>query len=95
MAKPQARLLLLATYWDGLEIPVALCLKEITVLPSLMYGRCGAAREFDVAGALLASNPEIARTMITHRFPLDGAVEAFAAAANREPDAAIKVVVEP
>ena len=48
----------------------------------------------DVAAALLAARPEIARSLITHRFPLDAAVEAFRVAGDRQAGA-IKVVLEP
>ena len=43
---------------------------------------------------LLAAMPEVAAAMITHRFPLDQAPKAFAAAADRS-SGAIKVVLEP
>jgi threonine dehydrogenase-like Zn-dependent dehydrogenase len=42
----------------------------------------------------LAATPELPRALITHRFPLDAAPEAFATAADRE-SGAIKVVLEP
>jgi threonine dehydrogenase-like Zn-dependent dehydrogenase len=48
----------------------------------------------DVAAAILAVRPEIARSLITHRFPLDAAVDAFRVAADRKAGA-IKVVLEP
>ena len=54
----------------------------------------GRKRDIDVAAALLADAPEIARALITHRFPLDAAVAAFDAAADRA-SGAIKVVLEP
>ena len=44
--------------------------------------------------AILAADPTIAGAMITHRFPLDEAAEAFRVAADRAADA-IKVVLEP
>ena len=95
LCRPGARLLLVATYWGGLELPgFPLCLKEVDVIPASMYGREGASRDVDVAAAILARSPEIADTMITHRFPLDAAVEAFAVAADRK-SGAIKVVLEP
>jgi threonine dehydrogenase-like Zn-dependent dehydrogenase len=59
-----------------------------------MYARDGAARDVDVAAATLAATPEIARAIITHRFPLDAAAEAFRTAADRAAGA-IKVVLEP
>ena len=47
-----------------------------------------------VAAQLLADRPELARLVITHRFPLDAVSEAFAAARDRA-SGAIKVVLEP
>jgi threonine dehydrogenase-like Zn-dependent dehydrogenase len=59
-----------------------------------MYARDGAARDVDIAAAVLAARPAIPATLITHRFPLDAAREAFAMAADRA-GGAIKVVLEP
>jgi threonine dehydrogenase-like Zn-dependent dehydrogenase len=95
LCRPGGTLLLLATYWEGLELPgFALCMKEVNVVPASLYGRHGATRDFDVAAGILAARPEIAEILITHRFPLDAAAEAFAAAADRA-SGAIKVVLEP
>jgi threonine dehydrogenase-like Zn-dependent dehydrogenase len=95
LCRPGGTLLLLATYWSGLALPgFALCLKEVTVVPASMYGRQGAARDIDVAAGLLATRPELAETLITHRFPLEAAPEAFRTAADRAAGA-IKVVLEP
>jgi threonine dehydrogenase-like Zn-dependent dehydrogenase len=96
LCRPGGSVVLVATYWDGkLELPAfATCLREITIVPSSLYGRTGAERDVDLAATLLARRPEIAATLITHRFPLDAAVEAFACAAARSAGA-IKVVLEP
>ena len=95
LAKPGARMILLATYWGGMQIPgFDLCMKEINVIPSAQYNRLGPSRDVDVAATILATNPNIARSLITHRFPLDAAAEAFAVAADRRAGA-IKVVLEP
>jgi threonine dehydrogenase-like Zn-dependent dehydrogenase len=95
LGRAGARLLLLATYWNGLELPgFALCLKEVDVVPANTYGRAGASRDVDVAASALAARPEIASALISHRFPLDAAREAFATAADRA-SGAIKVVLEP
>ena len=95
LCRPGGTLLLVASYWDGLALPgFALCLKEVRVVPASMYGRAGALRDVDAAAAMLAMQPEIAQTLITHRFPLDAAPEAFAVAAQRA-SGAIKVVLEP
>src|SRR5262245_22121871 len=95
LAAPGGKLLLVASYWDGLElVGHRLCLKEIDVVPSSLYGWAGESRDFDVAARVLAGEPEIARAIITHRLPLDAAPEAFRIAADRKAGA-IKVVLEP
>lgn len=95
LCRPGARLALLATYWDGFALPgMALCLKEVDVVPASLYGRAGAARDVDVAAGVLAARPAIADALVTHRFPLDAAEEAFRVAADRAAGA-IKVVLEP
>jgi len=69
--------------------------KEITWIGSAGRGRHdGGVREFRESAAVLAANPEIARAVITHRFPLADAAEAFRVADDRA-SGAIKVVLEP
>jgi threonine dehydrogenase-like Zn-dependent dehydrogenase len=95
MCRPGGRLLLLGTYWEGISLPQMLVMmKEITVVSSYMYSAGGAARDFDVAAVLLSRHPEIAGTLITHRFPLAEVKQAFAVARDRK-SGAIKVVLEP
>ena len=50
-------------------------------------------RNFEEAAAMLLGNPAIASVMVTHRYPLDAAAEAFAAARDRSAGA-IKVVFD-
>jgi 2-desacetyl-2-hydroxyethyl bacteriochlorophyllide A dehydrogenase len=94
--RPGGTIVLLGTYWDSdVSFPgVSLCVKEISLVPASMYGRAGPSRDIDVAATLLAMRPEIAEALITHRFPLDAAAEAFAVARDRSAGA-IKVVLEP
>jgi 2-desacetyl-2-hydroxyethyl bacteriochlorophyllide A dehydrogenase len=95
LCRPGGRLLLLGTYWQGMNMPgMALCMKEIRVIPSNMYSREGMVRDFDVAATILAARPEIAAAIITHRYSLDEAPAAFAMARDRSAGA-IKVVLEP
>jgi 2-desacetyl-2-hydroxyethyl bacteriochlorophyllide A dehydrogenase len=68
--------------------------KEARVIPSLGYCAHHGVREMDEAAAMLAADPEIARTLITHRFPLEDAEEAFRVASDRG-TGAIRVVLEP
>ena len=84
------------TYWEAVRMPpMMLGLKEISIVPSSMYGRTTAeGRDVAVAARVLAERPEIATALISHRFPLDGTPDAFAAASDRAAGA-IKVVIEP
>lgn len=95
LAAPGAAMSLVSTYWTGLELPgVEICMKEIRLYPSIMYGRYDNTRDADHAAAVLAANPEIPKAIITHRYPLDAAPEAFATARDRA-SGAIKVVLMP
>lgn len=95
LCRPGGRLLLLATYWGGLELPaIELAMKEIRVLPSSLYAVQQGRRDIDVAAELLARRPELPGVLISHRFPLDAASEAFRIANDRQAGA-IKVVLEP
>ena len=94
--RPGGTIVLLGSYWDGtVEMPgMAIGMKELTLVPAVMYGRSGPSRDVDVAATILAQRPELSDIIITHRFPLDAAAEAFAVAADRSAGA-IKVVLEP
>jgi threonine dehydrogenase-like Zn-dependent dehydrogenase len=66
---------------------------EATLVPSLGYCAHGGRKEIAEAADLLAARPEVADTLITHRFALDDAVEAFRVASDRS-TGAIRVVLE-
>ncbi len=94
LARPGGALLLLGTYWDGMQLPgIPLCMKEIRIVPSSLYSRRSLSRDFEVAAGIAAARPEIARQMITHRFSLDEAVRAFDTARDRSAGV-IKVVFD-
>ena len=89
-------LLLLANYW-GTDIVLpggSVMMKELRILTGIMYGRGPNGRDIDAAAAVLEENPEVARALVTHRFPLDAVEVAFATAARRD-EGAIKVVLDP
>lgn len=95
LCRPKGKILMLGTHWNGLSFPqIATAMKEITLISSYMYAANGTVRDFDVAAQLLAAHPEIARALITHRFPLAEVKRAFAVARDRKAGA-IKVVLEP
>ena len=94
-AKPGASVWIPGIYWGPLAMPgLAMCMKEVSLCPTMLYGRGAGGRDADAAAALLATTPELPRALITHRFPLGAAAEAFATAADRR-SGAIKVVLEP
>jgi threonine dehydrogenase-like Zn-dependent dehydrogenase len=95
LARPGGALLLLAVYFG--EVPllgVPLLSKELTVRNATAYSHHEGGSDFGTAVELLAARPEIADTLITKRFPLDEATEAFRAAADRA-SGSIKIVLEP
>lgn len=93
-AATEGRVGLVGSLWGPTQIDMNVCLREVEIIPALMYCDGAAGRDFDRAAELLADSPEIADTLITHRYPLDGASEAFAAARDRG-NGAIKVVFDP
>jgi threonine dehydrogenase-like Zn-dependent dehydrogenase len=95
LARPGARVSLLGVFHDVVPVPgVPLLVKELTLVGAMAYGRAGGERDTEAVAAMLGANPDIADTLITHRFPLDDAAEAFRVAGDRAAGA-IKVVLEP
>ncbi len=96
VAEPGAILLVLGVHLSDLPVPgITALMKELSVRSSIMYNRDGnGRRDVDDAATMLAADPAIAATMITHRVPLERAADAFRIAADRAAGA-IKVVVEP
>ena len=95
LCRPRGKLLLLATYWEGVQLPAfEVSMKNLTIEASSMYSQSGLSRDVDVAAQLLGQYPRIAEALISHRMPLDAAVEAFEVARDRR-GGAIKVVLEP
>ncbi len=95
LCKPRGILLLLSTYWEGVIFPAMLVsMKNLRIEASSLYSKSGLVRDIDIAAQLLARYPVIPEAIISHRFPLDAATEAFAMAGNRAAGA-IKVVLEP
>ena len=95
LCRPGGLVLFLSTPWDPIPMPgFAAAMHELGFRWSYTYGRHEHGTDLGDAAALLASHPEIADTLITHRFPLDEAPEAFRVAADRA-SGSIKVVLEP
>jgi threonine dehydrogenase-like Zn-dependent dehydrogenase len=95
LCRSGGKILMLSTHWSGLTFPqMAAQQKEIAIVLSFMYTSSGPGRDFDIAAMLLAGHPEIAKALITHRYPLAEVKQAFAVARDRKAGA-IKVVLEP
>jgi threonine dehydrogenase-like Zn-dependent dehydrogenase len=95
MCRPGGTVVAVAAYWEPLTFgPHAFTAREITIVPANTHGRHHGGRDMDAAAALLAAVPAIPELFITHRFPLDAAVEAFRVAGDRQAGS-IKVVLEP
>ena len=69
-------------------------IREARLVPSLGYCTHAGRKEIALAADLLAQAPAIVDTIITHRFPLADASEAFRVASDRT-SGAIRVVLEP
>ena len=95
LARARGTIALLGTYWEDLTAPgIPLTIKELDVVACYGYGHHGGRREVEDAAALLAAVPALAPALVTHRFGLDDAAEAFRVAADRA-SGAIKVVLQP
>jgi threonine dehydrogenase-like Zn-dependent dehydrogenase len=68
--------------------------KEVALRPTLGYCAHDGRREFADVADMLASRPELAAILISRRYPMEDAPEAFAAASDRS-QGIFRVVVEP
>lgn len=95
LCAPGGQVVFLSTHWGPVTIPsLPAMMKELGFQWSYTYGGHDHGSDLGDAAALLASDPDIADTLITHRFPLDDAAEAFRVAGDRAAGA-IKVTLEP
>ncbi len=95
IVRPGGRVCVLGLFTQSVQLnALALMLKEAKIAGGVTYCRPGPHSDFDVALRILASDPERARALITHRFPLAQAADAFATAADKS-SGSIKVQVAP
>jgi len=78
------------TPWPYTEMMV----KQLHTISPVGYSNSPRGREFDDVAQLLARRPEIAAALITHRFPIDDAAEAFRVAGDKS-TGALRVVIHP
>jgi threonine dehydrogenase-like Zn-dependent dehydrogenase len=95
LARPSGTVAVLGVHAPDVRWPfLAAFLKEVRTIPSLGYCRHAAGRDFADAAAMLAADPGIVEAMVTHRFPIEDAAEAFRVAADKT-TGALRVVIEP
>jgi 2-desacetyl-2-hydroxyethyl bacteriochlorophyllide A dehydrogenase len=95
LARPGGTVVYLGAYGADLMSPLpGAFTREIALRPSLGYCGHNGRREFAEAAEMLAARPELAAMLITHRFPLDDAPEAFRVAGDKS-NGVFRVVVEP
>lgn len=94
LAAPGGTVVVLGVHMGTVQIDWhSMFLKEVRVVPSLGYCVHDGRRDMADAAAMLADDPDIAGALVTHRFSLEDAVEAFRVAGDRSAGA-IRVVLE-
>lgn len=91
VGRPGARLVSIgALGWAAAASGVSL-VKEIELVPSVIYTR----REFERSIDWLAEHPDVPERLVTHRFPLSEAAQAFAVAGSKAAHRSLKVLLSP
>jgi 2-desacetyl-2-hydroxyethyl bacteriochlorophyllide A dehydrogenase len=85
---------LVALPWEPVGVDMRHVLKEVSITPAVYYGLHQGVREFSLAVDFLAKHPELPDVLITHRFGMNQAADAFRAAQDRAAGA-IKVQLHP
>lgn len=88
--EPGGNLVEFGMIWEPITLSNSMMLREISVIPSIFYSHHQSQGDFEEAINVLARHPDLASHIVTHRFPLSEAVEAFATASDRH-SGAIKV----
>jgi 2-desacetyl-2-hydroxyethyl bacteriochlorophyllide A dehydrogenase len=84
IVRPGGRISVLGIFTQQATVNgLALALKEVTMTGGIQYCRPGLRSDFDTAIATLRDNADRARSIITHRFPLKDAGQAFATAKDK------------
>ncbi|MFI5040858.1 MAG: zinc-binding dehydrogenase [Acidimicrobiales bacterium] len=94
LARPGGTVVYVGVYGDVTWPHGQAFMKEVALRPSLGYCGHHGRREFSEAAAMLASRPDLPAMLITHRFPIEDAQEAYRVAQDRS-KGVFRVVVEP
>jgi threonine dehydrogenase-like Zn-dependent dehydrogenase len=94
LARPGGTVVYVGVYGDITWPHAQAFMKEVALRPSLGYCGHDGRREFGEAAEMLAVRPELPAILISHRFPIEDAPEAFRVAQDRS-NGVFRVVVEP
>ena len=94
LVRPGGTVGVLGTFWGPVSLGLPFQMKEVTLVPAFTYGHHHDGDEFTESTRILAAVPDLADVLVTHRFDLDDAAEAFRVAGDPQEDA-IKVAVLP
>lgn len=94
LVRPGGRVCVLGLFIQPVQMnALAFMLKEAKMAGGITYCRPGLRSDFEIALRILEANAERARAIISHRFPLTEAPQAFVTAADKS-TGAIKVQVQ-
>ena len=95
LVRPGGRVSLLGLFTGPVQVnALTMMLNEVRLAGGFAYCRSGRSSDFETALRMIEADPERARAIITHRFPLAEADQAFRTAADKS-SASIKVQVQP
>ena len=77
------RVVELGVFWDPVTVAGEVTFREISIIPATLYAHRHGDSDFQRAVEVLERRPELERTLVSHRFPVEDAVEAFRTAADR------------
>jgi (R,R)-butanediol dehydrogenase/meso-butanediol dehydrogenase/diacetyl reductase/L-iditol 2-dehydrogenase len=95
LVRPGGRVSILGLFTGPVQVnALTMMLNEVRTACAIMYCRSQRLTDFEAALRVIEADPERARAVITHRFPLAEADQAFRTAADKS-SASIKVQVHP
>ena len=95
LVRPGGRVSILGLFTGPVRVnALTMMLNEVRTAGAITYCRSGRLTDFETALRMIEADPERARGIITHRFPLAEVGQAFRTAADKS-SACIKVQVQP